>query len=265
MNNLNSIKFDNVSLNIPILDQSHRSFRNTLLKKFSKNILPKNIIKRDNSAIGGTLHQNSSGISLVNALNKISFEINAGDKIAIIGHNGSGKTTLLRVISGIYHPTVGDIKIHGKITPLFNMMEGLAPDASGLENIRIRGLLLGLTKKEIDNSVEDIINFSELGNFIDLPVRVYSTGMLVRLMFAISTAITPEILVMDEFIGAGDADFFEKANQRLKDFVSHTNIMIVATHSPNIVLDWCNKVMLMEKGNISEFGDISIAKNYFKI
>ncbi len=167
------------------------------------------------------------------------------------------------MLAGIFAPTLGEVKIDGKVTPLFNMMEGLAADASGLENIYIRGYLLGLNSDQIENTISEIIEFSELGEFINLPVRVYSTGMLVRLMFAISTAVTPEILVMDEFIGAGDAKFLLKAHNRLMSFVKNTKVLVVATHAPDVVENWCDKVMYIEKGEIKDFGSKKIATDYF--
>jgi ABC-2 type transport system ATP-binding protein len=247
------VALHNVSIDIPIFDASARSLK----RSFVFNKLQGLVSKSTN--VGGTMERDQRGVMIVRALHDINFSLEDGDRLALIGHNGAGKTTLLRVITGIYEPTSGTAITRGRVMPLFNMMEGLAPDATGLEMIRIRGALLGLKDADIDGKIEEIAEFCELGEYINMPVRTYSTGMLVRLMFAITTSVTSEILVMDEFIGGGDAAFFERASARLKKFVEAASVLIVATHSPETARQWCNKAVLLEHGRVLEFGPVEQA------
>jgi ABC-type polysaccharide/polyol phosphate transport system ATPase subunit len=159
----------------------------------------------------------------------MSFEIKKGSRVGLIGHNGARKTTLLRSTAGIYEPTAGQLTTKGRIMPLFNMMEGLLPDATGREFVRIRGILLGLQPDQIDALADELIDFCELGRYIDMPVRTYSTGMLVRLAFALVTSVTSEILLFDELIGAGDERLVNKAQQRLQVFSEQSSILMPLT------------------------------------
>jgi ABC-type polysaccharide/polyol phosphate transport system ATPase subunit len=247
------VSLRDVSVDIPIFDAGARSVKRSLFINKLSSLVSKN------ASVGGTMERNKSGVVVVRALHDINFTLADGDRLALIGHNGAGKTTLLRVISGIYEPTSGEAVTSGRLMALFNMMEGFAPDATGLEMIRLRGALLGLSEADIAARVDDITEFCELGDYINMPVRTYSTGMLVRLMFAITTSVTSEILVMDEFIGAGDAGFFERATVRLKKFIEAASVLVVATHSMDTVRDWCNKALLLEQGRIVEFGSVDRA------
>jgi ABC-2 type transport system ATP-binding protein len=186
----------------------------------------------------------------------MSFEIKKGSRVGLIGHNGAGKTTLLRSIAGIYEPTAGQMITKGRIMPLFNMMEGLLPDATGRECVRIRGILLGLQPDQIDALADEVIDFCELGRYIDIPMRTYSTGMLVRLAFALVTGVTSEILLFDELIGAGDERFVNKAQQRLQAFIEQSSILIVATHSRSVLDQWCNRAFLLEHGKLVHHGGV---------
>lgn len=243
------LKFENVTVDFPIYDVTSRSLKHRLVLNRVAGLVSK-------TPVGGNVHRDSHGIVLIRALDDINFEFADGDRVAIVGHNGAGKTTLLRVAAGIYEPMVGEVVTHGRVMPLFNMMEGLAQDATGLEMIRLRGSILGLSDRDIEEKTSDIVEFCELGEYIDMPVRTYSTGMLVRLMFAITTARPSEILIMDEFIGAGDAAFLERAQARLKFFVGQASVLLVATHSPSVAHEWCNKAMLLSHGRLVGFGAV---------
>jgi ABC-2 type transport system ATP-binding protein/lipopolysaccharide transport system ATP-binding protein len=253
------IILNNVCVKIPIYDSLSRSLKDKLLLKPIKNVINFNTTK-----IGGILSNTLNNTITVSALDDINLSYSEGDRVAILGHNGSGKTTLLRVIAGIYAPSSGSVETVGRIMPLFNMMEGLSLDSKGFEAINLRGSLLGLSQMEIDKRIDGIIEFCELGDFINLPIRTYSTGMMVRLMFAITTCITSDILVMDEFIGAGDAAFFEKAQVRLKNFVDQSKILVVATHSVETAREWCNKAILLDHGKILVSGSTDLVINKFK-
>jgi ABC-type polysaccharide/polyol phosphate transport system ATPase subunit len=219
-----------LSLDFPIYDMTSRSLKQMfVLRPIAKVI-------RGPSQVGGSIAAGASGTGVVRAIDTMSFEIEKGSRVGLIGHNGAGKTTLLRVIAGIYEPTGGSLETIGRVMPLFNLMEGMMPDATGREFIHIRGILLGFESGHLDALAEEVIEFCELGSYIDMPVRTYSIGMLVRSAFALATSATSEILMFDELIGAGDERFVSKAQQRLQTFVERSNILVVATHS-RAVLD----------------------------
>lgn len=240
------VSIANLSLDIPVFDSGSRSFRKELFQF-------KDSLKKNNTVGGNLIATKNKGV-IIRALDSINLSFHEGDRVAILGHNGSGKSTLLKAIAGIYDPTTGEITTKGRLMPLFNMMEGISPDSKGRETIFIRGSILGLSNEEILNKADDIIDFCELDDYIDLPIRTYSSGMLVRLMFGIVTSIEADILVMDEFIGAGDAAFLIKAHKRLRGFVDKSKCLIVATHSRDIALNWCNKAVLLEKGKVKAIG-----------
>ncbi|SDB63053.1 ABC transporter ATP-binding protein [Butyrivibrio sp. INlla16] len=201
----------------------------------------------------------------VRALNNISLSLKDGDRLAIIGHNGAGKSTLLKVISGIYPPKEGTLDVEGHISSMFELATGFEMEQNGWDNIRLRGLMLGQTPKQIDEKMEEIAEFSELGNFLNMPVKYYSSGMFVRLAFSISTSIEPDILLLDEIIAAGDAGFIKKANDRLHSMISTSKIMVLVTHSMQSAIDMCNKCIWMESGNIVMSGDPkTITDEYMK-
>jgi len=193
---------------------------------------------------------------VVQALDQVSFRLDDGDRVALIGHNGAGKTTLLRVLAGIYEPRIGFMRIEGRVTPMFDLNLGIDPESTGYENIILRGLYMGLKKSEILARRDSVAEFTELGPFLDLPVRTYSAGMQARLAFAMATCIEPEILLLDEGIGAGDAEFLEKANERLDHFVRKAGILVLASHSIELVRKLCKKAILMEHGRIVCVGEV---------
>jgi ABC-2 type transport system ATP-binding protein len=234
-----AIILDDVSIDIPIYDVSRASLRKALLGR----------------TIGGRFGQSGSHIT-VTALKNVTFEAHDGDRIALVGDNGSGKSTLLRVASKVYPPTDGRITITGNISPMFDATLGMSMDATGLENIQIAGTIWGLTRAQIRNSVDDIAEFTELGDYLKVPVRTYSNGMMLRLAFAIATARDPEILLIDEIIGVGDAGFFEKAFARLHKLVQRSRILMVAAHQDDMLRRLCDKAIWLSHGKLMQFGDI---------
>ena len=234
-----AIFLNNVGVDIPIYDVRLASLKKALLGR----------------TIGGRFAEAGSYL-LVNALKNLDFEAHDGDRIALVGDNGSGKSSLLRVISRVYPPTSGSVRIVGHVAPIFNATLGMSMDATGLENIQIAGTIWGMTRAQIRNSVDDIAEFTELGEYLKVPVRTYSTGMLLRLAFAIATARDPEILLLDEVIGVGDSGFFGKAFARLEGIVAKSRILIVASHADTILRRLCNKAVWLNQGNLVDYGEL---------
>jgi len=234
-----SIKLDNVSVSFPVYSAVSRSLKNKVI-----------------SATTGGRIGNKANHLIVHALEQVSLSFTHGDRVALVGHNGAGKTTLLRVIAGIFEPPTGTVQVEGKVTPMFDTSLGIDPDFTGNENIILRGLYLGLSKSEIMARMNDIAEFTELGQFLELPVRTYSQGMQARLAFTMATCIEPEILLLDEGIGAGDEEFLDKANVRLDAFIAKTGILVLASHHIELIRRFCNKAVLMEHGRVALFGDL---------
>lgn len=186
----------------------------------------------------------------IKTLQSISLRIESGERVGLIGHNGAGKTTLLKVIAGIYPPQRGLVVTEGHICPLFEVVTGFEWDASGWENIRTRALLLGMSPAEIDRRIESIGQFTNLGEFLDIPVRHYSGGMHLRLAFATSTAVDPEILLLDEVMAAGDVAFMESARNRMNDLMERASIVVFATHSLDVLPRFCERTILIDHGRI---------------
>nr|WP_242687697.1 MULTISPECIES: ABC transporter ATP-binding protein [unclassified Actinopolyspora] len=205
-----------------------------------------------------------SKVPIIEALRDINLSLRYGDKVALVGHNGAGKSTLLRLLSGIYEPTRGSARIEGKVAPVFDLGVGMDPEISGRENIIIRGLFLGMSRKQMEKRIDDIAEFTELGNYLSMPLRTYSTGMRVRLALGVVTSIDPEILVLDEGIGAVDADFLEKAKSRLNDLVKRSGMLVFASHSDEFLAELCNSAIWMEKGRIQEQGSLREVLTHYK-
>jgi ABC-type polysaccharide/polyol phosphate transport system ATPase subunit len=203
--------------------------------------------------LGGKLTSHHRTV-VIRALDGLDLELEDGDRLGLIGRNGSGKTTLLRVLAGVYQPSVGSASIEGSISSFTDLTLGMDPEATGWENILFRCAFMGLTFAEARRLSPAIAEFSELGDYLDLPTRTYSSGMFLRLAFAISTSIEPDILIMDEMIGAGDSQFMEKAQRRLKELVDKANILALASHDMKIIRQVCNKVIWLEQGVVREFG-----------
>ena len=249
-----SVSARDLRVEFPIYDAYMRSLRHQLgLGRIASRL------GRGKAEVGGRIGTGPAGRMVIKALNGVSFELHEGDRVALLGRNGSGKSTLLRTIAGIYEPTGGELAVRGRVTPLFDVHFGMDPDATGLENIRLRGRMLDLSAKQIENSLEDIADFTQLGDFLYMPIRTYSAGMRVRLAFGISTAITPEILILDEMIAAGDATFVERAESRLTSFIAKIGILVVASHSVFVLRKWCNMGMLLDHGALVMQGPLEEA------
>ncbi|KAB0269717.1 ABC transporter ATP-binding protein [Microvirga brassicacearum] len=247
---MSSIRLSNINLRFPLYRDSSRSLKRSLLEA-GKAVSRSRTISTD------------GGHTVVNALNNVTCNIEHGERIGLIGTNGAGKSTLLRVLAGIYEPTSGDIKVEGRVNALLNIGLGSDPDATGYENILLRGLYMGLHPKEIEKLAPAIAEFSELGEFLHVPVRTYSAGMGMRLSFAIATATHPDILLMDEWIMAGDRRFLQKARERVDSFVSRSQILILASHSPQILAQWCTRLFWMDSGSIVMEGETdAVLKQY---
>jgi lipopolysaccharide transport system ATP-binding protein len=216
------------------------------------------------AATGGVLTAQRGGHISIEALKNLDLEISTGDRLGIMGHNGSGKSTLLRLLSGIYEPSSGKIERSGSISSLVDISLGINAESTGRENIFLRGKLMGLSKKEIDEKIDEIIEFSELGDYINLPVRIYSSGMLLRLAFSVSTSITADILIMDEWLSVGDGAFAERASNRLRELVDSSEILVIASHTRSLIEETCNKVVWLEHGVIKKVGSVAeIVPEYF--
>jgi ABC-type polysaccharide/polyol phosphate transport system ATPase subunit len=214
------------------------------------------------SAIGGKLATHAKSVS-VQALSKINITINGGDRVGLVGNNGAGKTTLLRVLAGAYSPTSGTVKRVGRITALTDISLGMDPEATGLENILFRLVFMGLTFAEAKKLSPEIEKFSELGEYLKMPVHTYSSGMYVRLAFSISTAVQSDIIVMDEMISAGDAHFIAKAQLRLSELLERVSIIVVATHDAAVMRGFCNRLIWLDRGEIRGIGRFDeIYSNY---
>ena len=215
-------------------------------------------------ATGGKLDADPDGRVVVRALENLNFEFQDGDRVGLLGHNGAGKSTLLRALSRVYTPTSGQSNIVGEVGSLIDISLGINPEATGRENIFIRGAILGLSKNEIELKFDEIHAFSELGDFIEMPVRTYSSGMHLRLAFAVSTVVRPEILLMDEWLSVGDEGFRHKAEARLTQLVTETKIMVLASHSRELIEKTCNRAIWLEHGVIKMDGPVTeVAKAYF--
>jgi lipopolysaccharide transport system ATP-binding protein len=187
---------------------------------------------------------------VVRALRDVNLTLTAGDRLGLIGSNGAGKTTLLRVLAGIYEPVAGRIRVQGSLNALLDPSLGMNMELTGRENILLRGLYAGLSKPDLVRLESDVADFAQLSDFIDLPVRIYSAGMVVRLGFALATAIKPQILLMDEWFLAGDAAFIERARVRLEAMVRTADILVLSTHQNNIISDWCTRVLWLDQGHV---------------
>lgn len=243
-----NIAFKEASIEFPVFNANGRSLTSRLLQV----------------ATGGKLDADPNGRVVIRALDKLSFNLHDGDRVGLLGHNGAGKSTLLRALSRVYAPTSGTAVIEGEVGSLIDISLGINPEATGRENIFIRGALLGFNKQEIESHLDEVIEFSELGDFIEMPVRTYSSGMHLRLAFAVSTVVRPEILLMDEWLSVGDENFKLKAEARLADLVDATKILVIASHSRELIETSCNRAIWLEHGKLKMDGTASeVCAAYF--
>ena len=235
-----ALRLDAVTVDFPIYGADARSLKNSLLRK----------------GTGGLIGRDAGNRLSVRALDDVTLAFERGDRVGLLGANGAGKTTLLRVLAGVYRPTRGRVLRRGRVASLFDVSLGMEPDATGYENIRVRGALLGLTPAEVRQRSGDIAAFTELGDYLAMPVRTYSTGMMLRLAFAVCTCIEPEILLMDEWIGVGDAAFVEKAERRMEEFVGRAGILVLASHDPGLLARVCATGVHLDAGRVKACGPI---------
>jgi ABC-type polysaccharide/polyol phosphate transport system ATPase subunit len=240
----------NVVVDYPIVNASSQSLQLRLLQ-----------------SLGGKLTSHHKTV-VVRALDGVSLALNDGDRLGVIGHNGSGKTTLLRVLAGVYVPETGSVTIEGSISSFTDLTLGMDPESTGWENIIFRCVFMGMSFREAKRRSSAIAEFSGLGEYLNLPARTYSSGMFLRLAFAISTSVEPKILIMDEMISAGDAQFIEKIERRLLEIVNKANILALASHQMSAIQKICNKVVWLEHGAIKQFGPaervIQAYENYYR-
>ncbi|WP_067857776.1 galactan export ABC transporter ATP-binding subunit Wzt/RfbE [Nocardia shimofusensis] len=234
-----SIDTHHAWVEFPIFDAKSRSLKKAFLGK-----------------AGGAIGRNQSDVVVVEALRDINLKLREGDRVGLVGHNGAGKSTLLRLLSGIYEPSRGSARIRGRVAPVFDLGVGMDPEISGYENIIIRGLFLGQTRKQMLAKIDEIADFTELGEYLHMPLRTYSTGMRVRLAMGVVTSIDPEILLLDEGIGAVDAEFMKKARLRLQELVARSGILVFASHSNEFLAQLCDSALWIDHGQIRERGGI---------
>ena len=232
-----------LDINFPLYRGGSRSLKKFLVSKSS----------------GGRFARDGADILTVKALSNINLELKRGDRLGVVGPNGAGKTTLLKVLAGIYAPSRGELISEGRITALLTTTMGINPDATGRENIILRGIFMDVRPKVMERYIDDVAEFSGLGDFLDLPVKTYSSGMLVRLCLAASTCFAPEIVLMDEWLSAGDAAFLVKAQKRLSSYVDNSSILVLASHSLPIIREWCNRGIYLCEGKIVFEGTVDEA------
>jgi ABC-type polysaccharide/polyol phosphate transport system ATPase subunit len=232
------LHFENVTISYPVYNSRHMSLRNHLVR----------------ISTGGRIEQDSGHVPVVTALRGVSFTVREGDRVALLGHNGAGKSTLLRTMAGVYKPAAGKVAREGRMATMLELGAGMDVELSGYENITRMSMLLGTPRIRLAEVTADIEEFTQLGNFLSLPVRTYSAGMMTRLMFAVATSTQPEILLVDEVFGAGDAEFQDRARQRLETLISTVSIFVLASHDFAVLKRYCNRFFRLEHGQLTEVG-----------
>ncbi|TWS20838.1 ABC transporter ATP-binding protein [Tsukamurella asaccharolytica] len=233
-----SIRTQGACVDFPVFDAKSRSIKRAVM-----------------GSAGGAVMADDN-VVVVEALRNITMSLNEGDRVGLVGHNGAGKSTLLRLLAGIYEPTRGSAVVQGRVAPVFDLGVGMDPEISGMENIIIRGLFLGQTRKSMLRKADEIAEFTELGDYLSMPLRTYSTGMRVRIALGVVTSIDPEILLLDEGIGAVDAEFMRKARKRLSALVERSGILVFASHSNEFLAQLCDRAMWIDHGEIRQEGGI---------
>lgn len=232
------LEFHDVTVRYAIFNSRSQSLRNQLI----------------NIGTGGRISQEARKTISVTALDNVSFSLGRGDRIGLIGHNGAGKTTMLRTMAGIYQPVSGRVVQEGRTSTIIEIGAGMDPELSGYENIVRMSMLLGQSREQIEQSTPAIVRFTDLGEYLSMPVRTYSSGMTMRLMFAVATSIQPEILLIDEMFGTGDADFQSRAEQRMHELIEAASIFVFASHATDLIKRYCNRVFRLEHGKVTEIG-----------
>lgn len=229
------VTLTDLSVELAIYNSRGRGLKNEILRR----------------AVGGGLEDaRDRSVTVVHALDSINLSVSSGERIGLIGHNGAGKTTLLRVLGRIYPPTAGEAIIAGRVSSLIDLAMGMDSESTGYENIVMRGVMLGLTRTQARALIPDVEEFSELGGYLELPIRTYSSGMLLRLAFAVSTAVHPEILILDEVIGVGDAGFAQRAEKRLAGLIDKAEILFLASHANDAIRRFCQRTLWLDHGKI---------------
>lgn len=242
------ISLKDVCVDIPVFNSQGRSLKKTVM----------------GIATGGKIGLTEAGKTIVRSLDHINLDIGPHERVGLLGHNGAGKSTLLRVLGKVYTPSTGVAEIIGNVGSLIDISLGIDSEATGIENIYLRAALLGIPKAEVDRCLSEIIDFTQLGSFIDMPVRTYSTGMHMRLAFAVSTMISPDILLMDEWLSVGDLAFQKKAEARLNGLIDRSNVLVIASHSNQLIEKCCTRAIWLEHGKIRMDDKPSVVcKHYF--
>lgn len=230
-----SVELEGVGVDFPVYGAGSRSLKKRLLGR----------------RIGSRVSFGAGRLVTVHALRDVSLRIRRGERVGLVGSNGAGKSTLLRTMAGVYEPARGRVRVRGRVTTMFGLGLGLEIEATGMENIRTCGLAAGMTRREIERAAVEIADFTALGDYLDLPLFSYSAGMKARLGFAIATARQPEILLMDEWIGAGDADFLQKVRARLQALLDEVGILVLASHNRPLLARLCNRIVRLEGGRVA--------------
>ncbi len=244
-----SVEASGIAVEFPLYHGTARSIKKTVF-----------------STLSGRMGADSRNRVVVQALRDVSLRLGSGDRLGLVGGNGAGKTTLLRTLAGIYEPVAGHVRVRGSIGALLDPNLGMNPELTGRENIALRGLYAGLSRAQIERLEADVVSFAELEQFMELPMRIYSSGMVVRLGFGLATAMRPQVLLMDEWFLAGDAAFMEKARARLEDMVRGADILVLSTHQMSVILDWCTRVMWLDQGRVVDDGaPVEVVARYLGI
>jgi ABC-2 type transport system ATP-binding protein/lipopolysaccharide transport system ATP-binding protein len=234
------LRLRDLSVEFPMYQTSSRSLKKSILATTTRGNLARDALNRIN----------------VKALNDLNFNIEQGDRVGLMGLNGSGKTTLLKVLAGIYRPSRGQLLASGRVSALLDIAVGMNAELTGYENIILRGMYMGIHPREMRKRSDEIAEFTELGDYLNMPLRTYSSGMTVRLSFAIATCIAPEILLLDEWLSAGDAPFIAKAKKRMDEFVRISSVLVLASHSMSLLEEWCTHGIWLEFGHVKMMGPI---------
>jgi ABC-type polysaccharide/polyol phosphate transport system ATPase subunit len=243
---MSHVKFENVSISYPVFSVRGASLKAEFFRR----------------ATGGRTRLNSNDVFVVDALREVSFEIRDGDAVGVVGHNGAGKTTLMRAMAGIYSPTSGVVNTSGTISSVIELGAGLEAELTGRENVRRLAYLMQYSRRDFEKVIDSIKEFSELGDYFEMPVRIYSSGMLLRLMFSVATARSPDILILDEMFSTGDDRFQKKAQARMERLIRDAHIFVFSSHSPYLINKFCNRVFVLNQGSLSEISMETFTSSY---